>query len=160
MTPSRLETALAAELKTLLVNERFDNSLGTPMVIRVYEHDVPIRSGADESETDTDLPEPYIVVRLVQGDTPSEDEAETVTVNLIICVCDTDTKRVGHKDILHITDIIKQRFEADPLLGGQFVFKYPFDWILQDGDTYPYVFGGIQMTFELPITIARDDPLI
>lgn len=158
MTPSRLETALAAELKMLLADERFDNSNGTAVAIRVYEHDVPIRAGADESENDADLPEPYIVVRLVQGSTPSEVDAEAVTVNLIICVCDTDTERVGHKDILHITDIIKQRFEADPLLGGQFVFKYPFDWILQDGDTYPYVFGGIQMTFEVP-TIARDNPL-
>lgn len=158
MTPSRLETALAAELKKLLADERFDNSNGTAEVIRVYEHDVPIRSGADEAQDDADLPEPYIVVRLVQGSTPSEEDAEVVTVNLIICVCDTDTERVGHKDILHITDIIKQRFEADPLLGGQFVFKYPFDWILQDGDTYPYVFGGIQMTFEVP-TIVRDNPL-
>ena len=158
MTPSRLETALAAELKMLLSDERFDNSNGTAEVIRVYEHDVPIRSGADEAQDDADLPEPYIVVRLVQGSTPSGEDAEAVTVNLIICVCDTDTKRVGHKDILHITDIIKQRFEADPLLGGQFVFKYPFDWVLQDGDTYPYVFGGIQMTFEVP-TIARDNPL-
>ena len=52
--------------------------------------------------------------------------------------------------MLEILEVIQQHYEETPLLDGQFVFTDPFNWALQDEESYPYFFGAANLNFELP----------
>lgn len=160
MTPDVLETALAEELTALFTGYTLKNSAGNVVALNVFTQDTPVRNGDDEDETDAteETPEPYIVVKATSGNIASEDDPQAVTVVLVICVYDDATARQGHKDALHIIQKIYERFAKNPLLAGNFILKYPIDWVLQDEDTYPYYFGGMQFQFEVP-AIQKEDPL-
>ena len=51
---------------------------------------------------------------------------------------------------------ICDRFAAKPLLAQKYYARQHIQWALQDEDTYPYYFGGIEITFNLP-KIGRED---
>lgn len=155
MTPDILEHDLATEITALFTGYLLKNSEGINAVLNVFEHDLPIRQGTDDEET-PELPEPYIVVKAGSGNIASETDSQVVTVVLVICTCDDSAARQGHKDVLHIIQKIYERFAKNPALAGKFVFKFPFDWVLEDEDTYPYYFGGVQLQFEVP-AIQKED---
>lgn len=43
-----------------------------------------------------------------------------------------------------------------PLFANQFMFQDPFDWALQDEESYPYYFGAASMTFKTA-AIRKED---
>ncbi|PKM72846.1 MAG: hypothetical protein CVU91_07410 [Firmicutes bacterium HGW-Firmicutes-16] len=158
MTPDILEATLAAEITTIFTGYTLKNSDEAAVALNVFVHDIPVIQGDDEGDSEAPPPEPYIVVKATSGNIASEDDPQAVTVVLVICVFDDANERQGHKDILHIIQKVYERFAKNPVLAGKFVLKYPIDWVLQDEDTYPYYFGGMQLLFECH-AIKKEDPL-
>lgn len=157
-TPTDLEEALTNEFETLFAGRKFNNSINHAVALKAYTHSLPVKQGDDESTTDADLPEPYIVSEIQGGKQDSEEDGHLVTVAVVICVCDDNTARHGHQDILSIIRRITDRFCKNPVLANQFVFRYPLEWSLSDEDTYPYYYGGLLMRFEIP-AIEKEDEL-
>ena len=160
-TLSDLEECLAAEFAALFSRMTFSNSVGKKVPLKSFVHALPVRQGYDGYDSpvdDDDLPEPYIIAEVTGGKQASPDDAHLVTAAAVVCVCDDDTARQGHKDILTIIHRIIERFDKNPLLVGKFVFRHPLEWTLSDEDTYPYYYGGLLLTFEVP-AIQREDPL-
>jgi hypothetical protein len=157
-TLSDLEESLAAEFTTLFAERTFKNSLGHDAGLKSFVHSLPVKSGDEESQTDDDYPEPYIVSEVTGGKQSSENDPHVVSVAVVICVCDDSTVRQGHQDVLSIIHKIIERFNKNPALAGQFILQFPVEWSLSDEDTYPYYYGGLLMRFEVA-AIEKEDEL-
>ena len=140
-----LQDALVADLKELFKNRRFHTPTGDDTALSVFAQNLPKR----ESEDDDD-PFPYIIARIDSGAIESQTDPHKVAVLLLVGVYDDDTKNQGHRGVLEILEVIQQHYEETPLLDGQFTFTDPFNWALQDEESYPYFFGAANLTFELP----------
>lgn len=157
-TLTELEESLASEFITLFAERTFKNNLGHDVELKSFVHSLPTKVGGDESLTDADYPEPYIVSEIMGGKQASENDPHVVNVAVNICVCDDNTAKHGHQDILSIIHRIIERFNKNPVLAGRFVLQYPLQWELIDEDNYPYYFGGLLMNFEVA-AIEKEDEL-
>lgn len=55
-----------------------------------------------------------------------------------------------------IQDVV-DRFVAEPLLNKKFRAEQDIEWAIQDEDTYPFYFGGVAISFNVP-KIGRREP--
>lgn len=151
MTPKLLQDALTDELKRLLSAERLYDLTGALKLIAVHEQGLP-REQTEGNDTD---PVPYVVVKVENGSASAPD-ARTTSIYLIIAVSDIDPNANGYADVLHIIEKIYERFAKNPCM-GEYRFTGVFNWALVDEDTYPYYFGGVELTFESPRYVLEDN---
>ena len=150
MTQVFLQDAVVADLKQLFEGYTLKNSMGVEREIQIYRQDTPIREGEDEAPKPEELPEPYIVVRLENGELPEQDSSQTVKIVLVICVCDDSRDRQGYRDALHIVNKIMLRYGANGIIGKRYEVQYPIRWATQEEDTHPYYFAGVSLDVEAP----------
>lgn len=140
-----LQDALVADLTELFKDRRYHAPISDDTALSVFSQNLPKR----ESEEDDD-PFPYIIVRIDSGAIESQTDPHKVAVLLLVGVYDDDKENQGHRAVLEIMEVIQQHYEETPLLDGQFTFTDPFNWALQDEESYPYFFGAANLNFTLP----------
>lgn len=152
MTQEFMQDAIVVDLKKLLQDYRLKNSTGAERPINVFSQDLPIRTGEDEDPEPEDVPEPYVLVRIVNGELPEEggDERQNVLVILTICVCDPDPNRQGHRDALHIVNSILHHYGADSLVARRYEVQRPIKWAIQDEDNHPYYIAAMALNVKAP----------
>ena len=99
-----------------------------------------------------------IIVRLSKGGIATPVDPHKVDIFLLIGIYDNDRRNIGHKTVLEIIEDIQKHYEKHPTLcGGAFQFTDPFTWVLQDEPSYPYFYGGCNLSFNLaaPRTESR-----
>jgi len=148
MTQESLLDTLAADLDALFQHYRLKDSAGKERTVRVYAQDLPFREGADGDEDEP--PEPYVIVRLPEGELPEAGAAQTMEAMLIVCVCDPSPDRQGFRDALHIVNTILLHYGENGLVGRRYVLHYPIKWAAQEEDTHPYYFAAMALSFEGP----------
>ena len=155
MTATNLQEALAENIRQIFHYDMFMDSTGEYVSLRVFEQGLPIRKDEDESD-----PVPYLIVRIEDAEVKGWTEAQIVETSLLIGCFDDDTNNVGHKTVLGIIQRIEERFFKNPMLASQFMFlnddQHPFDWALQDEESFPYYFGAVRMYFNTP-AIRKED---
>lgn len=151
MTATILQEELVKELETIFHGDLFKNSLGEYVKLNIYEQQLPIREDEDAPD-----PMPYIVVRLETGSTKSGTDPQEVLVTMLFGYFDDAPENNGHKGVLGMIQKIHERFEKQPMLANQFMFQDPFDWALQDEESFPYFFGAASMTFKTT-AIRKED---
>lgn len=151
MTATLLQEALVKEIGAIFSGELFKDSAGEYGKMKIFEQNLPIREDEDAPD-----PIPYIIVRLETGTTKSGVDPQEVLVTLLIGYFDDSTENRGHKGVLGIIQKIHERFEKEPMLAHQFMFQDPFDWALQDEESFPYFFGAASMTFKTA-AIRKED---
>ena len=130
MTQEFLQDAIVEDLKQLFSHYTLTNSLGVERAVKIVPQGLPIREGDDE-ETDAEAPpEPYVAVKLSDGEVTAQDARQTVNVVMVICVCDPDPNRQGYRDALHIVNEIVRA--------------------TQEEDTHPYYFAAVGLPFYAP----------
>lgn len=148
MTVNSLLDDFKEELKLLFKHFRLKAEDGKHTTFNIFEHDLPVPKGEDEPE-----PFPYTIVKAVDGEITTFKSPETVRVVLVFGIYDDDLNNQGHRDILNVIDCVRQRFEKNNLLNNRYRIlnseKYPTRWTIQEDDTYPYFFGGMEMTFAI-----------
>ena len=167
MTPDNLQAALVEDLAQLFDGETFASSAGEARPLRVYAQEVPPMEGWDETDRQQEAPEPYLIVRLLEGSIADPDSPQTVSVVLVICLYDAGDQRQGHRDVLHVIARIVERYGENRVVrpsagltgGAPFTAQYPIKWALQEDDTRPYYFGGVSLNFEAP-AIRQEVPFI
>ncbi len=145
MTPLILQDAIKADLETLFMHRRFRAPSGDPTPIHVFRQHVPKL----QSENDED-PYPYIIVRLDSGGSDAMAAPHKVAVLLLIGVYYDFTDNTGDDVVLEIIETIQHHYAESPGLNGMFRCVPPFAWTLQDEESFPYFFGGINLTWEIP----------
>lgn len=150
MTQENLLDAVVDDLKSVFANDTLTNSQGVKRTVQVYRQDLPFREGTDEEPDEEAPPEPYVLVRLCQGELPAPDTRQKVNVVLTICVMDEDPNRQGYRDALHIVNSILIHYGANNIVGRRYEVQYPIKWATQEDDTHPYYFAAMALPFEAP----------
>ena len=145
MTARDLQDALIADLNELFKDRRYKTPAGENAPLIAYPQNLPKR----KSEEDDD-PFPYIIARIDSGGIESQTDPHKVAVLLLVGIFDDDERNQGHRAVLEVLELIQRHYEETPLLDGQFTFTDPFNWALQDEDSYPYFFGAANINFTLP----------
>lgn len=145
MNALRLQDALVVDLQKLFKDRRYKSTSGGNVAVSVFAQNLPKR----ESEEDDD-PFPYIIVRLDSGEIENQTAPCRIAALLLVGIFDDNHKNQGHKAVLEIMEAIQRHYEEKPRLAEQFVFTDPFHWALQDEESYPYFFGGIEINFNIP----------
>lgn len=154
MTPIFLQISLVEELKALYADfYSTDDISKKPSKVNVYQQDLPIVFGSDGEE-----PVPYVIVRIDSGNIQELNEQERVAVILVFCVKATNENRQGYLDVMNMIQRVKERFFKNFSVGKYFFFEPPFEWAVQDEDTFPYFYGAVKMNFYCP-GIMLEDPL-
>lgn len=162
MIATELQDDLIEELKNVLKNELFKNEYYDPdnkssseyIPLNFFAQSLPIESSREDEE-DTHFP--YVIVKLDNGTVPDADSPHEVKVVIVIGLYDNDNKNQGHRDVLHIISMIYERFAKQPMLIHKYVAKESFNWALQDEETHPYYFGGIELSFDIPAIKKEDE---
>lgn len=169
MVAAFLQDDLAAELERILQDFRLKDPRGNsskiniflqrlPMLEPLEQDDIPVEAlenGLADQQTAMD-PYPYIIVRIDDGEIKDEDSAQTVNINLLIGTYEPDYDKQGHKDVLNIITKLYDRFARMPVLNGKYTIQYPVLWALQEEESYPFYFGGMNLTFEIA-AVRRED---
>lgn len=137
-----LQQELVKEIERITADITLNSPSGEHTRLKAFEQSLPIRQSDEEEDT-----YPYCIVRIVEGLTPDGTSAQSVKTILIIGIYDDGKEAHGHKSILTIIQRIQERFFKNPILANQFVMEPGFEWTLQDEDSYPYYFGGIEITW-------------
>lgn len=148
-----LQDAMVVDLAELFKNRRYKKPGGSSAAMSVFSQALPKQQTADETETETVTefdPFPYTIVRIDSGLIETQTDPYKVSLLLLLGVFDDDPNNQGHRTILEMIELIQQHYEEHPDLAGMFVFTDPFSWALQDEDSFPYFFGGIEITFKVP----------
>lgn len=168
--PGDIQDAMVEELAKIFDGHEIPSPDGKLKKLNIFEQDVPVLTSDPAECTDEELESglnhdstneklfPYIVVILGDGDVPDVGEKEKVNLSLVAGVYDESKGKSGFKYILHIFQVIRERFEKNPCLADRYILTYPIKWKLQDEDTYPYFFGGLYLTFETS-RYSREDNL-
>lgn len=122
---------------------------------KAYEQFLPKRRTQDAED-----PFPYVIVRIDSGGIDTQTDPHKVAVILVIGIYDDDPDNQGHKAVLEIIERIQEHYEGTPLLAGQFTFDDPFNWALQDEQSWPYFYGACNLTFKLPPPRTKASDLV
>lgn len=160
MIPLQLQDDLMAELKDILKDELFKNESYDPededskeyIPLNIYAQNLPLESSREEDDNFF----PYMVVKLETGGIQDYSSAHEVKVVVVLGLFDDEKNRQGYRDVMHVINVIYERFAKNPMLNHQYMAKLPMNWALQDEDTHPYYFGGFEMTFEIPAVKKED----
>lgn len=148
MTPIMLQKELKKELEELFA--RFSSSEDAKFKERsvsVYEQSLPLKM--ENEEMDGEML-PYVIVRLSEGELTQWEDAELVKVILVFCTSGLDMKRDGYKDCMNMIQKVKERFLKNPQLGAYFNMELPMAWAIQEDESYPIYYGGMELTFACP----------
>ena len=126
---------------------------GTKNGVTAYRQQLPVIT-ADEEDADQFFP--YAIIRLEGGETQDDNDCWSVKTDILIGCYDDNQANDGHLDVLETIQRITDRFAKRPLLARKYYATQHIQWALQDEDTYPYYFGGVEITFNLP-KIGRED---
>ena len=147
-----LQKELAKEITKITDGMYFANKDGKQVSLNVYEQRLPYN--LDDYDEKRDSFFPFAIVRLENGKCSINVEDNTVTVTVIIGVRDDDSENSGEKQIIGIIQRIMQRFAENNILKC-FIQHGDINWTLETEDnypydTYPYSFGGMVLTFQIP----------
>lgn len=145
MNARALQDALVEDLKELFKSRKFKSPDEKRTSLSVFPQLLPKRN----SEEDDD-PFPYIIVRIDSGTIETQTDPHKVAVLILVGVYDEDAENQGHRVVLEILETIQKHYEEIPLLNGKFTFTDPFNWVLQDEESFPYFYGAANINFNLP----------
>lgn len=143
-----LEKSLLKEVINLLADMQFENPDGKTVIgVTGYEQRLPQITEDDE---DTSQFFPYAVVRCTNWNTKDDIDPWHVTLDVFFGVYDDNKNGHGHEVLINMIEKVANRFVHEPLLVGSYRAEQNIDAELQDEDTYPYYFGGIEFAFTAP----------
>lgn len=136
------------EMKKLFQGITTENTSGETVTgLNVYEQNLPVVTDDEEDESQFF---PYALVKLETGKTADDDSPWVVATEIHFGICDHSKKNIGHRHIMNMIQDVVDRFAAEPLLNKKFRAEQDIEWAIQDEDTYPFYFGGVAISFNVP----------
>lgn len=157
MTNNLLEQCLIKEIEGLSNNLSLKGVKGEERNLKGYPEGLPRMSLPQEwsqKEMDDlgdndpdDALIPYFIVKTTE--ISFQDEEASAKLYLFFCIYDYSVKAEGYQTLWNLMNRITTRFRTNTVLGAFYCDK-SMRAVIQDDDTYPYYFGGIEMTWNLP----------
>lgn len=152
MTPEKLQKELCKEIKILMKDVLLEDSNRKTSRLNIFSQNLPY------SQNEEDLPPyPYCIVALTTNELPPERKPQKQGVTLYFGICYWNEDCQYQHTMLTMFEKIKRRFKTNPLI-GEFSCNDNILSVLDDEDdvSYPYYYGGMQLTFDLP-NYERED---
>ncbi len=150
MIPLNLQSALRNRIEEVLSGTRLSSQEGVNKEIQVFAQHIP-RKAKSASRNTEETNYPCVIVYLDEG------EDGLVKVLFVVAVHDASSNNQGYRDVLNIIDKIYIDLKRSPQVEETFELNSEsLKWFYNDQDNYPYYFGWIETTFEVP-SILRDD---
>lgn len=153
MTKKEFLDALAEDVGHSLRDVYTKTVSGEEVPVTIYKNRLPVIL---EDEDDESKFFPYAIVRLSEAST-DEGKPWLQKVYVLLGVYDDDPEGKGYMHILTMIERITNRFLEEPLLDHKYRAEPTINTDIQDEDTYPYYFGAIEMSFNLPKIERRDE---
>lgn len=153
MTKKEFLDDFAEDLKVVLQDVYTKNTIGEEVGVTVYKNRLPV---VTEDEEDESQYFPYAIARLSDALT-DEEKPWQQRVYVLLGVYDDDLKGGGYLHILTMMERITNRYLQEPLLNHKYRAEPKMSTDIQDEDTYPYYFGAVEMTFNIPKLERRDE---
>ena len=151
MTPQNLQDEIKEMLEEVSSEIDWKDIDGERTKLSVFKQNLPKR------DTDEDDPFPYCIIRLVSGNHNAiQDEENSIRVLLIFGLCDNGLENQG-ETMLNLINRIVLRLSENNVL-KTFYQKGKIEWAIDDEDTYPYFFGGMDLSF-VPAFIPRREEM-
>ena len=156
MTINNLQTTLIGDIEKALELTPLKGASGKGKRIKAYPQALPIVEARLGWETEEDAmyeshPEdelfPYAVIRIVS--TCSQDDQEQATVYIMFGIFNDDREMAGYYDLLNVIEMVVNRYRTNTVV-EEFYCERKMSVEIQQDDSYPYFFGGIEMTWNLP----------
>lgn len=154
MTINHLQESLVRSIEELLAGIYYINYKKESQSMRGYIQAVPIRlaetsSYYDQEEADQEPPLfPYFVVRLSEGG--MDFNGGDAKLLILFALYDNDVKQRGYYSLISTIQKVMNHFTRNPVLGVYWCEK-KMELAVQDDNTHPYYFGGLEMTWNLPV---------
>lgn len=104
------------------------------------------RQNLQKRDTDEDDPFPYCIIRIVNGESSAVELVDnSIRVLLIFGIHDDALENTGELMFSLINRIIDRLSENNIL--KTFYQDGKIEWAIDDEDTYPYFFGGMNLKF-------------
>ena len=151
MTPQNLQDEIKEMLEEVSKEIDWKDIDENQTKLSVFKQNLPKR------DTDEDDPFPYCIIRLVSGSHNAiNDEENSMRVLLLFGLCDNGLENQG-EPMLNLINRIVLRLSQNNVL-KTFYQKGKIEWAIDDEDTYPYFFGGMDLTF-VPAFIPRREEM-
>lgn len=142
MTELRLQAAICEELKRIFSKI----SLWDKEEMKIFEFDVPKTTEFEDEESKY---LPYCIVRIVGGEIAGADEPEIVTADVYITIKDDSEDRSGHKRIIEAITRIRDSFEKNAGISGEFRLLHPLEWAMDDNEMFPYIHAALRTRWQV-----------
>lgn len=163
MTVNNLKTTLMKDIENALQYISLLGPGNKEKQIKVYPQALPItetRLGwSDElSPGEGSNPEdeifPYAIVRI--GETKYEEEYGQATVFLMFGIYNENQNMSGYSDLINVIETIVNKYRKNTVV-GEFYCDSKMSVAIQEDDTFPYFFGGIEMIWNLPRLVLEGE---
>ena len=145
MNARELQEAVCKDIEELFRGDSFQTvDGGMTGKVRTFRQYLP-RLEAENEETLF----PFVIVKVDCGKIESPTEAHRVRLLLWAGVHDDNPENNGHLGVLEILERIQQHYQEQPALGPA-VAAHPFEWAMQDEESFPFFYGGCYVYFDLP----------
>ena len=145
---------LADELGSILSHIRLPNPSGGRSGINIFQYGLPMEKTREDSKKKF----PYVFITPLEGNITGEGtEPQKMALYILIGVYDDDMHNRGKDHVLNIINDICERFSRDPVLKGKYYADAELKWIVDDEEEYPFHYGAVWMTFNIPAFGRRED---
>lgn len=152
MIPTFLQDTLVSEFKEVLSIYKLKNTLGEMVSLNVYPQFLPAKKEDDDVDHF-----PYVIISLQDGEDPSEMDSATCKIIFVIgCYDDADNYQ-GFKDVLNVIDKINEHLMKKRVFENQYRVVHPISWSINEEDTYPFYFGGLETNWEIAKITQMED---
>lgn len=151
MIPLILQQSLADTCREVFKDDLFRDTDNKLVPLNVYEQYLPRKKNNRNEEKF-----PYCIVKLQEGEHEEVFEPGLSQVLFIFGFFDEDDNFSGYKDVANSLNKLISNLERNPVINDQFQLKLPIRWALHEEDTYPYYFGAVETTWEIPNAIRED----
>ena len=153
MTLLDLQNKLIREIENILREIHFIDYNRNKKRIKGYLQTIPIRLSENITEEYSEYVEPekelapFFIVKIVEAD--FSDEKNEATVDILFQIFDDDMEMQGYYTLFSSLEKVRERFSKNNVL-EEYYCDNKFTIDLQDTDTYPFFFAGMEMKWNFP----------
>lgn len=154
MTPADLQNNLIDRLRVLFENFPLQTEYNKgKKPFTIYKQNTPEQMSdemdySEEGDADTKI-YPFICVQLLGGEKEDNHTTQEEPILIMIATHNENLNREGFDDAVAAAQLIMNDINANPILDGRYVAKYPLRWKPHEEDLFPFFFVGIEVKYEL-----------
>ena len=90
--------------------------------------------------------DPYIVIRPVE--VTDSNEGSVIRLQLLMMTYSSDQK-MGHLDLYHLAEIVRQAVEQNPIIGEMYLLQMPVRTLIPEDQPWPEWWAYMELTYTL-----------